>query len=75
MNEHSRAILRALEQYLEKDPSIRFGQALFNLGINQFSDPRNPEAKDYLLRDIYNDRDADILDRVNQRMKHFFPEK
>lgn len=64
MNENQKAILGTLQQYLEKNPGIRFGQALMNLNINQFSQPQNLELGKHLLRDIYNDTDAAILNRM-----------
>ncbi|QSB25890.1 hypothetical protein [Flavobacterium sp. CLA17] len=67
IKEH-KLILKLLESYLEKNPSQRFGQALFNLNINQFqktTDPRNPN---YNLRDIYNDNDLDIVERIKNRL-------
>ncbi|CAA9199462.1 hypothetical protein FLACOL7796_02740 [Flavobacterium collinsii] len=33
MKKEHRIILDLLEEYLEKNPSQRFGQALFNLGV------------------------------------------
>jgi len=64
MSKESKKILKAIEQYLEKNPHIRFGQALFNLGINEFADKNNLELKGYLLRDIYNDDDLIVLNRI-----------
>ena len=64
MNENAKTLLTLIEQYLEKNPSIRFTQALFNLGITEFADKDNPEAKGFLLRDIYNDDDLSVLERV-----------
>lgn len=67
IKEH-KLILKLLESYLEKNPSQRFGQALFNLNINQFqktTDHRNPN---YNLRDIYNDNDLDIVERIKNRL-------
>ncbi len=57
-------ILKKLSEYLEKCPNARFGQALFNLGINEFKDKENPQKAKYLLRDIYNDSDQQVLDRI-----------
>ena len=52
----------------EKNPNQRFGQILFNLAINQFKNSCNNENE---LRDIYNDSDEQILERINTRMKLF----
>lgn len=62
-NEH-KLIIDAISIYLTHHPEIRFWQALFNLWINEFEDKINPENKEYLLRDIHNDRDEDILERI-----------
>lgn len=62
----SKKILKILTKYLENNPTIRFGQALTNLNINEFADKKNPHHKNYLLRDIYNDSDEDILARIEQ---------
>jgi hypothetical protein len=45
-NEH-RIILERLKEYLGQNPSQRFGQAIFNLGINEFK-----QNEEYQLRDI-----------------------
>lgn len=57
-------ILQILSDYLNENPSIRFGQALFNLGINEFDSSKNTPT----LRDIYNDTDKRILDRVKKNI-------
>ncbi len=62
-----RTILDAIEKALIRDPELRFGQVLFNLGINQFLNPENPAEADYKLRDIHNDKDSEIIDRINQQ--------
>lgn len=64
MDANKKTILIIIEQYLEANPSIRFGQALFNLGINEFANKVNPENNGHLLRDIYNDSDDIILKRI-----------
>jgi hypothetical protein len=58
------ALLQVVGDYLRKYPSVRFAQALFSLNINQFADEKAPEQKQHLLRDIYNDKDEDILGRI-----------
>jgi hypothetical protein len=63
MKKEHKIIMDALAEYLERAPDLRFGQALFNLNINQFAD-ESPEKKDWLLRDIYNDSDEDIVKRI-----------
>lgn len=69
MNKDAQQIMLILEKYLIENPSIRFGQALFNLGINEFQDKGFPERCNRLLRDIYNDSDRGILARVNEERK------
>lgn len=64
MNDNAKAIIQIITDYMEANPSVRFGQALFNLNINQFEDPKEPSNKGYLLRDIYNDTDSKILERI-----------
>lgn len=64
MKPEHKAILSIIEQFLEKCPEQRFGQALFNLGINEFTDKKDPQAFHWNLRDIYNDKDGDILGRI-----------
>jgi len=64
MKPETQAILQILTQYLTENPQIRFGQALGNLNINQFANPRYPNQESYKLRDIYQDSDVDILKRI-----------
>jgi hypothetical protein len=67
MNSSAKEILNKIETRLKENPSERFAQALFNLGINEFEDKSNPESKGFLLRDIYNDTDKYILDKINKQ--------
>lgn len=60
-------IMEIIEAELNKSPYLRFGQVLFNLDINQFADEINPENKNHLLRDIYNDQDIRILKRITEQ--------
>jgi hypothetical protein len=64
MKKEHQVIINRLSNYLKDNPDIRFGQALYNLSINEFADKTNPETKDFLLRDIYNDSDKKILNRM-----------
>ena len=66
MTTEHRIILDAIEEALNRDPELRFGQALFNLGINQFVNPENPEVSNYKIKDIHGDKDSQIIDRINQ---------
>ena len=56
-------IVKILSDYLEENPSIRFGQALHNLSITMFN-TSDPEDCGFLLKDIYNDTDEEILERI-----------
>jgi hypothetical protein len=65
-NEH-RIILKAIEDTLNRDPELRFGQALFNLDIYGFVNSDTPTQPEYKLRDIHGDKDVDIIERINAR--------
>ncbi len=67
MKDDAKTILTLIEQYLEKNPSIRFTQALFNLGITEFSNKDSPTENTYALRDPYNDTDQDVLIRMSKQ--------
>ena len=71
MKKEHRIILDLLEEYLEKNPSLRFGQALFNLGVNQFQETTDPRNPNYNLRDIQNDHDLDIIERIKNQLIWF----
>ncbi len=60
-------IINLLTNYLKEYPTVRFGQALHNLGINEFKNSTPAPHKHYELRDNYNDDDSDILERVKAR--------
>jgi hypothetical protein len=63
--ESNEIILKILQEEVEKNGEhLRFGQILFNLNINEFSNRINPESGNFLLRDIYNDESSKILDRI-----------
>jgi len=64
MKEETKKILEILVELLEKNPSVRFTQALYNLGITEFADKENPEELKYLLRDPYSDTDTTVLNRM-----------
>ena len=63
MTETQKDILKVIEKFLNENPEQRFGQALFNLNINEFKKDSNE------VRDIYNDVDKEILKRVIARSK------
>lgn len=69
-NEH-RIILNAIEEALNRDPELRFGQALFNLDICGFINTDNPTEADYKVRDIHADKDSAIIERINKRKEWF----
>lgn len=64
MRGEHQVIINVLTDFLERNPGQRFGQALFNLGINEFANPTNPEWNNRYLRDIYNDEDQQIIKRI-----------
>lgn len=68
MKKEHRIILDLLEEHLEKNPSQRFGQALFNLNVNQFQETTDLRNPNYNLRDIYNDADLEIMERIKNRL-------
>lgn len=68
MNTTQSEILAIIEDYLIKHPGIRFTQALFNLGINEFADKINPETQKFHLRDVYSDGDSKVLDRIKENI-------
>ena len=68
MKKEHRIILDLLEEYLEKNPSLRFGQALFNLGVNEFQETTDPRNPNYNIRDIHGDNDNDIIKRIENQL-------
>ncbi len=66
MTTAQKEILDKLRTYLENNPNQRFGQALFNLGINEFE-----QNKEFQLRDIYNDDDAEVIKRIEKQLEWF----
>ena len=71
MTKEHRIILNAIEEALNRDPELRFGQALFNLDIYGFINPDNPDEADYKVRDIHADKDSTIIERINKRKEWF----
>lgn len=68
-------ILNLISEYLSNHNDQRFGQALFNLGINEFSNKLNPEIDNYQIRDIHSDSDEKILNRIKSQLKRFEEQK
>lgn len=66
MNAYQIQIIKAITEYLQDNPDQRFGQVLFNLNITHFASSP-PELDHYLLRDIYNDSDETILNRISKK--------
>ena len=64
MNKTQKEILDIISKYATENPSKRFGQIIFNLDINQFD-----KNKEFIIRDIHNDSDEEILKRVKERLK------
>ena len=69
MTEEHKIILKAIEEELNRDPELRFGQALFNLSINEFVNPENPAEADYKIRDIHGDKDSEIIVRIRRQQE------
>jgi GTP-dependent phosphoenolpyruvate carboxykinase len=63
MNEAKQEILNIIANYCKENPNQRFGQILFNLNINEFK--KDSEE----IRDIYNDFDETIFERVQIRIQ------
>ncbi len=64
-------ILDLISSYLADHPNLRFGQALFNLGVNEFVNRLAPEKEDYRFRDIYGDSDDEIISRIKKQLEWF----
>lgn len=67
MNLAHEKILKLITDYLKEHPDQRFGQILFNMGINEFRQDKNEE---FLLRDIYNDSDDEIVKRIENNIEY-----
>ncbi|WP_333852740.1 hypothetical protein [Epilithonimonas sp.] len=63
MTNFQKEIINILSDYASKNPNQRFGQMLFNLDINNFKNEKNE------VKDIYNDSDEEILNRIKERLK------
>ncbi len=71
MKKKHKKIVEYISAFLNENPDQRFGQAIFNLKINEFlkeEDLMNPK---YQLRDIYGDSDEEILHRIESQIKWF----
>ena len=63
MNEAKQEILNIIANYCKENPNQRFAQILFNLNINEFKEGSEE------IRDIYDDSDQKILERLQERKK------
>lgn len=63
MNEVKQEILNIIANYCKENPNQRFAQILFNLNINEFKEGSEE------IRDIYDDSDQKILERLQERIK------
>lgn len=68
MKSEHREIINLISEYLDQNPELRFGQALFNLRVNEFSDRTEPEKEDHRIRDIHGDSDEKILERIKSQL-------
>ncbi|WP_271768084.1 hypothetical protein [Aquimarina algiphila] len=75
MKKEHRKILEHISTYLSENPEQRFGQAIFNLKINEFIDEEDLMNPKYQLRDIHNDSDEKILERIESQLKWFNKQK
>lgn len=66
METNNQQILTRLTQHLIDFPHKRFGQALMDIGINEWANKLNPQSDSWKLRDIYNDANFEILKRMTQ---------
>lgn len=67
MKKEHQQIIKLISNHLEKYPDQRFGQAIFSLNINQFKSNDNPRTQEYHLRDIHNDSDIAIIERIEEQ--------
>ena len=68
-------ILDLISDYLSNHYDQRFGQAIFNLGINEFVNKIDPAKEDYKIRDIHGDTDDKILERIKSQLEWFKEQK
>ena len=62
-------ILDLISDFLSNHYSQRFGQAIFNLGIKEFVNKTAPTKEEFKIRDIYNDSDKAILERIKGQLE------
>lgn len=71
LKKENQEIIDLISDYLANHYSQRFGQALFNLKVNEFFNNSNPAKEDYRIRDIHADADEKILERIRSQLKRF----
>ena len=71
MKKEHKIIIDLIYNYLENHPDQRFGQALFNLGINEFQKTTEPKNSNLDIRNIHNDKDDEILKRIEKQLEWF----
>jgi hypothetical protein len=75
MKKEHKKIIELIEKYLENQPDLRFGQALFNLKVNEFQETIDDRNPNFDLRDIYNDSDEEIIERIQKQLDWFDSQK
>lgn len=68
-------ILNLISDYLANHYDQRFGQALFNLGINEFVNKSEPAKENYKIRDIHGDSDEKIMERIISQLERLDEQK
>ena len=75
MKKEHQKIIEHISNYLSKNENLRFGQALFNLRINEFKEEKEVINPKYEIRDIHGDEDVKILERIESQLKYFGEQK
>ncbi len=63
-------IIDLISNFLADHYDQRFGQALFNLGINEFVNKPDTTKGENRIRDIHADADKKILERIKKRLAY-----
>ena len=63
--EYNLRLLAEIELYLKKNPTQRFGQILWNLGILKWNDLEGYNT----IEDIHSDEPWELLDIVKERLE------
>lgn len=66
MNDKHIIILTLLQKHLEENPNLTFCKLLFNMNINEFNSPNEPEWFEYAFRDNYNDSDDIVIEKLRR---------